>query len=75
MTIDEYPVQQDIQQVTTNRDEHGDGGVAESFEELLAEREQQKRHDGQHDEDVVRACTSDDFGFLSERVQKTDTRS
>ena len=75
MTEDQYPVEQDIQQVTSNGDEHGDGGVAESFEELFAEGKQQKRHDGKHDEDVVRLCASDDFRFLSERVQKTDTGS
>ena len=75
VTIDEHPVQQDIQQVTTDGDEHGDGRVAESFQKLFAEGKQQKRHDGQYDEDVIGPCAGDDFGFLSERVQKTDTRS
>ena len=70
MTIDEHPVQQDIQQVTTNGDEHRNGRVAESFQKLFAERKQQKWHDGEHDEDVIGPCAGTTSGSCPNASRK-----
>lgn len=74
MAEDKDIVQQDIQEVAGHGDDHGDGGVADSLQELLAEAEKEKGHDGEHDEREIRAGGLNDIGFLTEEVQNRDTR-
>ena len=46
MTENKDPVQEYIQQIATQGDQHGDQRVAEPFQKLLAEAEKQKRQNG-----------------------------